>query len=61
MHHREGRCGRAVIAEHEPDIVIYEMAERGLRWKLEREPAKPWRDAGFLADPELAVSKSGQR
>ncbi|MGE4607060.1 MAG: hypothetical protein AAEJ52_10000 [Myxococcota bacterium] len=35
MHHREGRFDRALIEEHEPDVVIYEMVERGLRWKLE--------------------------
>jgi len=35
-HHRAGRFDRDFILEHEPDLVIYEMVERGLRWKLER-------------------------
>jgi hypothetical protein len=34
MHHRNGAFDRKSISEHAPDLVIYEITERGLGWSL---------------------------
>jgi len=35
VHHGYGHFRRRLILEHEPDIVVYEMIERGLEWELQ--------------------------
>lgn len=34
-HNRRRGLRREVVTEHKPDLVIFEMVERGLRWSLE--------------------------